>query len=477
MKNSIALLQGRYVLLFLALFCNSAFTQIKKVPCWFNQHNAQLSCYYETHLNQQFPVVTLHHDKTKKLDSPILFIDGGPGQKTLSYPNSSQAMQTLLEHTLTWRQHRDVIFFTTRGVGLAKPNLQCLEWDELAKREKGQALTTLEVNQLKVNALLACHQRLSKKGIQFNHYNTQAIVGDIHALLADLHIHRVNLYAISYGGRVALNLMREYPRLVRSTILDSPDLPNSHHLTDMPELANHSFQLLFKTFQKAHPDLSLTFQQTFDSLQTQPVLLKTHNNQGEKINVLLNGVVFANAIFNAMHDEELIPTLPDIIEQTRAHHFEAIAGILAPPINPENNISLGMAVSVECHDDFPFEDKGLIQKELKTLTPASSLLLTNIDRLVCDNWQAGKANEATRQFTSIKIPTLILSGKFDPITPPFKVQQLIDYIAPSYFFVFNHASHDVLDNNTCARKIVKRFIENINQSPMLPCFQQQDNIE
>jgi hypothetical protein len=67
------------------------------------------------------------------------------------------------------------------------------------------------------------------------------------------------------------------------------------------------------------------------------------------------------------------------------------------------------------------------------------------------------------------IPTLVLEGEFDPVTPPEYGQLVAGYLSNSYFFEFPGVGHDVLGNE-CARSIAGAFINDPSEAPDDACI-------
>ena len=71
-------------------------------------------------------------------------------------------------------------------------------------------------------AAKTCRDRLTKKGIDLNGYNTNEITADIDDLVSVLGIQEYNLLTISYSTKIAQVLLRDYPDHIRSVVMDSP---------------------------------------------------------------------------------------------------------------------------------------------------------------------------------------------------------------------------------------------------------------
>ena len=67
----------------------------------------------------------------------------------------------------------------------------------------------------------ACRARLVEDGVELDAYDTPATVLDVEDLRTALGIDEWNLFGVSYGTTVALEVVRQHPESVRSVVLDS----------------------------------------------------------------------------------------------------------------------------------------------------------------------------------------------------------------------------------------------------------------
>jgi pimeloyl-ACP methyl ester carboxylesterase len=134
--------------------------------------------------------------------SPLLMLHGGPGANGLRSQFSRQAA--------AWAQafRRDIVVYDQRGAGLSQPRL-CPE-----VIEKAIAARTTDI-------VGACLASLKAAGIEPSAYTTEANADDAIDLRRTLGHTSWDVYGVSYGGRLALELMRRDPSGLRAVILAS----------------------------------------------------------------------------------------------------------------------------------------------------------------------------------------------------------------------------------------------------------------
>ena len=82
--------------------------------------------------------------------------------------------------------------------------------------------------------------------------------------------------------------------------------------------------------------------------------------------------------------------------------------------------------------------------------------------------QSTRASE-THPVTSA-IPTLILSGEYDPITPPAASLRAAQTLRDSYRFVFPGTGHGVYQTGPCPDRIVGAFEDDPTHRPDATCI-------
>ena len=90
---------------------------------------------------------------------------------------------------------------------------------------------------------------------------------------------------------------------------------------------------------------------------------------------------------------------------------------------------------------------------------------TMADIAMCDAWNvpAGEPVEAAPVRTSV--PTLLLSGALDPVTPPEWAADSKQYLSHSYHIVWPGIGHGILSASYCADEVARVFLDNPDRDP------------
>lgn len=389
--------------------------------------------------------------------APIVYLAGGPGGSALDdFASDPEGWD------YPFTQTRDLVFVDQRGTGYSIPTLDCPELNE--QGEFGDE-----------NPEQICRTRLNSEGVDLTAYNTAENAADIEALRQALGYAEWDLLGISYGTRLALNIMRDYPQGIRSVILDSPFPPNADTPVDEALNVLESLDTLFdgcgrdSDCDDAFPNLKERFIETVARLNENP--------EGDFF-----GDDFVYAVTQALNNTDLIPMLPLVI-------FEVTQGNLdiLDEISDEGGFSRfqyqdggedradseGMYNSVICHDEYVFGDYDAVEQSLLDDIPdeLEASMLNPVFEIfqMCDLWQAGAADAVENSAVVSDIPTLILVGEYDHATPPKWGRLTQETLSNSYLFEFPGMGHSLLSGVECAIQISNDFLDNPSVEPDSSC--------
>lgn len=385
---------------------------------------------------------------------PVLYLAGGPGGSALDdYAADPESWE------YDFLQNRDLILLDQRGTGYSEPSLDCPEFAEVAEQENPDAL---------------CYDRLSEDGINLDAYNTAENAADVADLRLALGLAEWDLLGISYGTRLALEVMRSHPEGVRAVILDSPFPPNAD--TPVEEIFSLTDALteLYADCERdkycgeEYPDLEAVFLETIRRL---------NEDEGE---VFGDDLVFA--LSEAFSDTELIPLLPYVIYEVADGNFAALDEISADDgfarsryqDDEDRSDSEGMYNSVICHDEFAVGDYERVETAVVGKIPAElegALLQSTFDQVqLCEYWNPMTTVDNTA--VASNIPTLILVGQYDVATPPRWGTLTAATLPNSYLFQIPGAGHSLLSSVECTVSIANDFLESPSRSPKVDCLEE-----
>nr|MCU0480909.1 alpha/beta hydrolase [Anaerolineae bacterium] len=163
------------------------------------------------------------------------------------------------------------------------------------------------------DAIVACRERFTAEGVDIADYHTINNANDMADLMTMLGYPEYNLFGISYGTRLALNVMRDYPDGIRSVIIDSVYPPVVDAYEEEVISAYGSFRQMFddcvadSACNSAFPDLENRFYALIDEINATPITLSD--------GTALDGTTLLNMMFQWFYDATIIPYLPLMIDE------------------------------------------------------------------------------------------------------------------------------------------------------------------
>ena len=422
------------------------------------------------------PTIQLHvakflSESSDPAPDPVVHLYGGPGGSLLD--NVEFYLQAGGDEIL---KTRDYILFNQRGTRYAVPFLDCPGSSELFWEAAQKGLSKAEHQAADLEFLLACHQDLVDQGINLAAYNSSENAADVNDLRAALGYEQINLYGVSYGARLALTVMRDHPQIVRGAIIDSGYPMETYITTNFALGAARAFDLIFEgcaadpICQSRYPDLETTFYRVIDELNANP--LPVTLNQGE---VFINGFDIMSLTFGSLYTfygTDALSWIPFMI--TTADKGELSELIPAfETMFTEDNLSEGMYYSIICREEVP-PNSYQTARELAADLPSqiqdhyvSPVLFT-----LCETWASGQADPAEKEPLTNSIPALILTGQFDPITPPPFNKQIADSLPNSYYFEIAGIGHGAMRGDQCALEIALQFLDDPTSEPEATCLKE-----
>jgi pimeloyl-ACP methyl ester carboxylesterase len=436
----------------------------------------------------QLAVAILRHPEGASAGDPIIYLEGGPGGSSLEF------LYLIYDRSFApvFEAGRDIILFDQRGVGLSRPVLDCPEQDalfyELLDNEaNGKALTEEEMDQLSIEAMAVCASNLASKA-DLADFSTDANATDVKELAQALGYEQVNLWGTSYGTRLALEVMRDYPEILRSVVLDSSLPPQVNLFEEAPTNQMRSFDLVFDgcaadpDCDTAYPDLRQVFYDTVDALNLENArFTATDPINGISYQVAVSGDNFIDLLFQFMYDTDVIPMMPKLIYDASQGNTDLMALLVGSLIASQSAISDGMHFAVQCAEEVAFNSLDAVEAdaakypEMADYFDAGSLSApfdTCREMLI-----APATDPAVSQPVESDIPTLVLAGQFDPVTPPAWGELVAQDLPNSYLYEYTGAGHGPSMAVSCTRQMMIAFLKDPTRAPDDACQQAMEAVK
>jgi pimeloyl-ACP methyl ester carboxylesterase len=169
-----------------------------------------------------------------------------------------------------------------------------------------------------LDAFQRCRERLVAEGIDLSAYHSAASAADVNDLRVALGLPSLNLYAVSYGTRLALTILRDFPETVRSAVLDSTYPLQVNLYTSLAPNAERAFNVLFDrcatdpTCSIAYPDLKNVFYDLVNQLNDSPAEVDLQSSGG-KVKIRLDGDRLIDVLLVGLYNPSVAAQIPAMI--------------------------------------------------------------------------------------------------------------------------------------------------------------------
>ncbi|WP_405232903.1 alpha/beta hydrolase [Lentisalinibacter salinarum] len=338
---------------------------------------------------------------------PVVPLAGGPGQAAtdfyVAYRGAFEAL----------RRERPILLVDQRGTG-ESARLTCPESEDMLE----EVPEPEEIGPL-------VNECLDGLDADPRYYTTSVAVRDLEAVREALGYPALNLYGISYGTRVAQHYLRRYPDRTRSVVLDGV-IPAGEVLgPDIALFAQAAVDAIFARCAQSEacagrfPDVESEFAALLDRLAASPEeVTLNHPVTGEVAERRFSNQELAGAVRLLAYAPASAALLPHLIhEGARGNLSPLTAQIMMIEASMYESLAIGMHHSVVCAEDMPFVTEADIDREALGATFIGEQQLDML-REICRHWPRGPIDPDFREPLDTDVPVLLLSGEFDPVTPP-----------------------------------------------------------
>lgn len=394
----------------------------------------------------------------QKSQNALIYLNGGPGA-------SSAFLGTALtgELAATFTSQEDLILFDQRGIGFSQPALNC------------------------GGDMVVCRELYSRAGTTISAFNSVENALDVGDIRAQLGYEKLDVYGISYGTLLAQHVMRLNKNVVRSVTLDAVLPVGVNALVDNIATKDQALRKVLEACETdlrcngVFPNLYFQLEQAFENVRNEPIVVRIRGGERNGgFDLELNEYMVYGFLIASLYDTNANARIPLFIHALANKDARSLEQILSPYFAIENvsievdAFAQGMYLSVVCREMVtlnPTEwattlgfDVLPIYRELST-NPSNSVVKN------CKDWKPGTASSSDLEPVVSRIPTLIFTGKFDPVTPPEYARGVASHLEQSQVVEFI-GGHGVLNKNanlSCANKIFQAFLEQPEQKLETSC--------
>ena len=379
--------------------------------------------------------------------APLFLLAGGPGQgATAMYTSYAAAFARV-------NRNHDIVLVDQRGTGKSAP-LSCDYPDDWQAPDDAMAALR--------QATLAC---LHKYGDRVRFYTSSAAVADLAAVREALGFPAIDLYGVSYGTRVAQLYMRRYPRSIHAVILDGVTFPEQAIGPDTPLDGQRALDIIVTRCEEsqdcagAYPQL----RQDLEALRRQfgpqksPITIDDPNS-GLPLKIEFNRGMLNASLRFLSYTAAQASLLPTLVHRA---YGGAIAPLAAQTIMTARQVgdqlASGMQNSVICSEDVPFFTAANIDRAAISRTYQGADQLDGLIE-ICKLWPRGPMDPDLHSPLQSDIPTLLLSGEADPVTPPADAERAARGLARHRHLILSGEGHGQVATG-CVPRLMAEFLD------------------
>lgn len=376
-----------------------------------------------------------------RADDAIVLLPGGPGQ---SFTDAAVAISRDMADL---RRARDVVLVDVRGVGRSA-SLSCTVPYPGGFASRFGTL-------FPPDHAAACRDALSQRA-RLDLYTTALSVDDVEDLRRWLGYPAWNLIGTSYGTRVAQVYLRRHPDAVRTVVLNGVAPLAEPLYVQHAALLQRALDRLVaecradRACGAAYPDLDRRVATLLARFQRGPVEVEL---PGGRVAFGMGDLAYAlrGLLYGRGGD------LPLLIHRAAegdvpplAEYYVARTAWVGGPGG-----EAGYHFSVLCAEDIaPLTDEDVARATRGTFMGPH---LIESYRRVCRLWPHARLPASHWRPVASDVPTLLLSGGRDPVTPPEAAEAVAAHLSNSLHVVVPNGGHGV--GGPCLDGLIARFVE------------------
>ena len=340
----------------------------------------------------------------KPFREPLVVLQGGPG-----VPGTGMATNFWRREPL--RERRDMVFIDQRGT--SGPNiLSC------AFLGRSNFLGAL----FPTDHISACHDGLAKRAL-LSAYTMSTSAEDLESIRKALGIETWSIYAVSFGTRLGQTYAKRYPAHVRSVILDGIVPFDAQLAGDLAESMEQSLVYVAGRCDKdpacgpRYPNTMRTLTQLAARLDSAPATVSVTDSLGRTLTGRFGKWDLAYAVRGMLYGP-LAAAIPAMAHDAkRTGDFSGFAMVYWQRTRwVGDSTSVPLHLGVYCAEDLPFHDAAGARNRARGTFIGDDYF--DEYHNACKAWPMPRAAAEMREPWRSAIPTLLISGGRDPVTPP-----------------------------------------------------------
>jgi pimeloyl-ACP methyl ester carboxylesterase len=387
-----------------------------------------------------------------KEPDPIVYFAGGPGGDGIGEGAGLLADENGL------RAHRDLLLVDVRGTGQSNA-LNC------TSMRGAKGIQGFLSSFMPLEGVRECRKEVAAHA-DARFYTSAPIVDDVDDVRASLGIDKLNLMGGSYGTRASLEYVRRHPEHVRSMILDGVDPPGTQAPLTFARDAQRALDGVIArcaadaACNQAFPHFREEFEAVLSRLGAKPVKVEVKDpKSGAMVPFTLDRSGLGQTVRYMLYVPSTAAQLPlntHLAYQGDFRGFGEIAAFFSAALTA--GVADGLFLSVTC----PEEVRTIRPEQIAPAIAGAFLGDFRIRQQLaaCREWPAAEVPASLAEPVTSSVPTLLIDGEFDPVTPVYRAEQALRTLANGKLLVLKGGGHgnSGMKNLDCLSKVMTAFM-------------------
>jgi len=465
---------------------DDAVPRFEPAECWFAKPAGAVDCgFLVVPANRRkadgktvrVAVATFRTTLGVQYPDPVVIVGGGPGYPIGLTDEGLVEWRKQIRRTPAFQQ-RNVILVEQRGVGRSEPSLNCDEIDAVGASTEYLLADGNTSGKDDIAAMVACSDRLLRDGVDLAGYSGIEFAADLADLRRAIGYDAWNLVGTSYGSRIALTVMRDHPEGLRAVVLNSVYPLEAQFLENYWGTAARMLNLAFAACEdndacrKEYPDIAAHYFDTVARMNEKPATAEVPRAEGgQTMELPVSGWMVGEVTLDLLASSDWMTTIAyvDAVSAGDAHMIEVTAKYIVGKYADAEQFSDGVYYSAICQEEFPFDDATAVRADYGAYGRLLGVDWQDAEEEICHAWPVASAPASENAAVSSDIPTLLLAGTWDYITPPEYADAVHQRLPNSYLIMFPKVGHDVISTNYCGLLVVDEFLNHPDRKPSSWC--------
>ena len=399
----------------------------------------------------QLKIVVFPATGQNRMPDPVFYIPGGPGS------SATEDAPYIAADLARIREKRDLVFLDQRGTGGSHP-LNCTFFNAADLQSYLEHWNPLE-------DVRKCRAELEAKA-DLRLYVTSIAMDDLDEVRASLGYDKINITAGSYGTRAAQEYLRRHGKNVRAVHLHGVSPTSQFMPRDFPQHMERALQgvldecLADEACRAAFPEIRAESKAVLEKLRRGAVEVEVKAADGKPARVRLSRNLAAEAVRYMLYSTGGASRVPLFLHLAAQGNFTPLAeAAIFFRREIVGSGATGLYLSITCAEDLPWIKAGEGERNGENTFLGDYRLRQQ--REDCALWPQGKIPDDYAEPTRSNAPVLIVTGQWDPVTPPLYGDMVAKNLPNSRHIVVPGGGHGFggLDGLDCLTNLITEFFD------------------